>query len=254
GLLLFASFLIIATVVAEVVRATRGRARVRGEPTVAAFTHVVTRDNRRYGGYIVHIGLATIALGITASSMFRIYEKVQLTIGDSTAIGPYVFTIASSNRTAREYSRDLADLSSNRRTLAEIEPGKAYFLDEIVVEVRERSEKAKAAHAQSAEMSATPAAEAIVVPKPSAPVLTTLKPEQRFYPKQNQWIPEVSIDRGVLEDIYVTYINRDGDQVTIEVFLNPLIQLIWLGWFIMVAGAFYAFRPTGRRQVGLADG
>lgn len=64
----------------------------------------------------------------------------------------------------------------------------------------------------------------------------------------------MSIDRGPLEDIYVTYLNRDGNTASIEVFLNPLIQLIWAGWFIMILGALYALLPGARDRVGRADG
>jgi hypothetical protein len=51
----------------------------------------------------------------------------------------------------------------------------------------------------------------------------------------------------------LTYRHREGESVRIEVYLNPLIALIWIGWFTMLAGGTYALLPLGRGRVGLAE-
>ena len=90
-------------------------------------------------------------------------------------------------------------------------------------------------------------------------LVTELRPEGRFYPKQQQWIYEVSIHRRLLEDIYVyakrvvTNTNDIQDLFTMTLYINPLMMLIYLGWFTMVAGAIYAALPMASNRVGLSE-
>ena len=132
GIFLFLCALIVSTVVAEFVRAMRGRMRVRSASGVEAFFSVATRDNRRYGGYVVHIGIAVLSLGIVASSMFRIHETATLEVGETTRVGDYYVTPLETNRSMDELNvAALSGLSSKTRSLDDIEPGRAYVLDEL---------------------------------------------------------------------------------------------------------------------------
>jgi cytochrome c-type biogenesis protein CcmF len=223
----------------------RGRVRVRGEGVIAAALSVFTRDNRRYGGYVVHIGIALLTFGIISSSMFRTYEDLYLPLGESRQVGAYVITPLGTNRSFREFEAAFAALHSGSRSLAEIEPGAHYLLDELRVRVsRAAGGFLPKAHGEAEDAAGRAAAGSIVC---------ELRPERRYYPKQEEWIPEVSIDRGILRDIYITYRHRDGDNVRIEVFLNPMMLLIWLGWFTMLGGGLYALLPLGRGRVGLSE-
>ena len=52
----------------------------------AALVGVVSRNRRRYGGYIVHIGIAVLLIGIAASSSFQTNRDVTLKPGQSTVV------------------------------------------------------------------------------------------------------------------------------------------------------------------------
>ena len=52
----------------------------------AALVGVVARNRRRYGGYIVHAGIAVLLIGIAASSSFQTNREVKLRPGQSTTI------------------------------------------------------------------------------------------------------------------------------------------------------------------------
>ena len=53
---------------------TMARVRAHGEAIPVALVRLVASNRRRYGGFLAHIGIITVAVGITASSSFR-YER-----------------------------------------------------------------------------------------------------------------------------------------------------------------------------------
>ncbi len=73
----------------EYFRGTRVRRAVAGEPTPLALLALVTRNRRRYGGYIVHVGIAVLFVGIAASSSFQHASELSLSPGQSTKVGAY---------------------------------------------------------------------------------------------------------------------------------------------------------------------
>jgi cytochrome c-type biogenesis protein CcmF len=83
-----ASF-VVAVVVQEFWRGARARHAMAGEsPPVAVFA-LVRRNRRRYGGYMVHAGLAVLLVGVAASTSFKHSRYATLRPGQSAAIGGY---------------------------------------------------------------------------------------------------------------------------------------------------------------------
>jgi cytochrome c-type biogenesis protein CcmF len=73
----------------EYFRGVRVRRAMAGEPVPLALVGLVTRNRRRYGGYIVHIGIAVLFVGIAASSSFQHASELSLSPGQSTKVGAY---------------------------------------------------------------------------------------------------------------------------------------------------------------------
>jgi cytochrome c-type biogenesis protein CcmF len=84
----FSAF-VAATVVQEMWRGTRARMRSQGTGAGAALVGLVSKNRRRYGGYIVHIGVLFVFAGI-AGSMFQLEQKARLSPGDEITVGDYV--------------------------------------------------------------------------------------------------------------------------------------------------------------------
>ncbi len=63
-----------------------GQHRLIGESMPAALVAVVSRNRRRYGGYIVHIGVIVLLIGIAASSSFQTKRDVTLRPGEGTVV------------------------------------------------------------------------------------------------------------------------------------------------------------------------
>ncbi len=76
------------TVVLEYVRGVRLR-RAHGEPVPVAIARLIARNQRRYGGYVVHFGILLVLVGITISSAFATRTQAVLAPGERLHIGRY---------------------------------------------------------------------------------------------------------------------------------------------------------------------
>ena len=91
ALIAFASVgLAVGGILTEWFRGTRSRHR-RGEAYPAAFLNLLSGNRPRYGGYIVHLGIAMLAVGITASSFFSVQRDIAMIPGDVASFGDYTF-------------------------------------------------------------------------------------------------------------------------------------------------------------------
>jgi cytochrome c-type biogenesis protein CcmF len=95
----FGAFALTANV-REFLDGALARRRQHGEAPPLALARLIGANRRRYGGYIAHIGVLTVTLGIGASSTFRSESEATLRKGESMNIGP--FTV----RLDGVYSRD----------------------------------------------------------------------------------------------------------------------------------------------------
>jgi len=77
------------TVVQEFARGMRARQAMLHESPPRAIARLVGKNRRRYGGYIIHIGIVSIFVGIAASSMFRTEVQQTLKVGDEMQVGRY---------------------------------------------------------------------------------------------------------------------------------------------------------------------
>jgi cytochrome c-type biogenesis protein CcmF len=84
----FAGF-VFGSVGQEFFRGTRARRAMAGEAAPLALLALVRRNRRRYGGYIVHIGIAVLFVGVAASSSFQHASQLGLSPGQSTRVGAY---------------------------------------------------------------------------------------------------------------------------------------------------------------------
>jgi cytochrome c-type biogenesis protein CcmF len=82
-------FFVLATIVVEFHRGTRARQAMLGENFLRALGGLISKNRRRYGGYIVHVGVAMIFVAITGTSVFRLEQQVTLNQGQTFDIGGY---------------------------------------------------------------------------------------------------------------------------------------------------------------------
>ena len=80
---------VIAVVAQEFARGARARRVMAREAWPVAVVQLVARNRRRYGGYIVHAGIALVLLGVAASSAFAHQQDVRLQVGQTAKVGGY---------------------------------------------------------------------------------------------------------------------------------------------------------------------
>jgi cytochrome c-type biogenesis protein CcmF len=73
----------------EFVLGTLARRRAGGGGVLRSFWGLVNSNPRRYGGYTAHIGLITMAIGITASSVFKVEREATLRLGETVELRGY---------------------------------------------------------------------------------------------------------------------------------------------------------------------
>ncbi len=80
---------VVATVAQEFFRGTRARRAMTGESAGGALVALVARNRRRYGGYIVHAGVAVALVGVAASTSFQHQRTATLLPGQSARVAGY---------------------------------------------------------------------------------------------------------------------------------------------------------------------
>ena len=103
---------VLATVVQEFARGVRARRTLHGEGGVAAFANLFRRSGRRYGGYVVHIGIVLVALAVATSQARTVDAERTLAPGDSLDVAGYTIRLEAI-RPVSEPQRDsiVADLA-----------------------------------------------------------------------------------------------------------------------------------------------
>jgi cytochrome c-type biogenesis protein CcmF len=83
------SIFVAATIVIEFFRGSKVRREMRREGHLKSFFNLISRNKRRYGGYLIHMGVVLIFVGITGSSAFKSEKLVTLKKGESLTIKDY---------------------------------------------------------------------------------------------------------------------------------------------------------------------
>ena len=184
----------------EVVRGTLARGRSRGEIGPLAAWRLATRNRRRYGGYVVHLGIAVMAVAVAVSATLASDVTATVRPGESVRLGDYTVT--------------------HRQVVTE-----RLASDPRVVEIR-------------AELGL------------AGPQSGDLAPALRDYPNSSTLIATPAVRTAAGEDLYVTLLAHDpaSGEVTLHVFVNPLVAWIWIGGGVVALGAVFAAWPDRRRS------
>jgi cytochrome c-type biogenesis protein CcmF len=77
-----------ATIGVDLVRATRAR-RAMGERALPALGGLLLRHNRRYGGFVVHLAILVVVVGVTGSQAWSVHTETTLKRGEQAELGGY---------------------------------------------------------------------------------------------------------------------------------------------------------------------
>ncbi len=84
----FAGF-VMTTILEEFRKGISARKRISGDSGLVALGQILTRNNRRYGGYIVHVGVVIICVALSISGTWRFEREATIQKGEQLTIGDY---------------------------------------------------------------------------------------------------------------------------------------------------------------------
>ncbi len=84
---------VLVTIVEEFYKGATIRARNTGEGFLTAIVNLTLKNKRRYGGYVVHLAIVLIFVGLSGNAFNRETSQ-QVTIGETIAIGDYTLKVA----------------------------------------------------------------------------------------------------------------------------------------------------------------
>jgi len=203
------SIFVISATVAELARGIEAQRALSGQSLFASFRALVQRNRRRYGGYIVHLGVAFIFLGITGSSVFKQEarqgdrDEIKLRPGESISLGEYRF------RHDGVFSRSHPNH------------------EELGVKVAMFHNDKFAGH---------------LLPRMNVYNRTAMQDEQTTseVALRCNLKEDVYIILGSWEE---------NGQVVLKIMINPLVAWIWIGGAFLLLGTLVAIFPDKRSQV-----
>ncbi len=100
-----------ATVLQEFARGIRARRALHGERAPAALASLLRRNGRRYGGYVVHLGIVIVALGVATSQAGTRETERTLAPGEHLSVGGHDVELVALRDVAEPQRRSVvADL------------------------------------------------------------------------------------------------------------------------------------------------
>jgi cytochrome c-type biogenesis protein CcmF len=281
ALFVFAAFALVG-LGQEFWRGAAARRSLKGGSMAAALVGIVSRNRRRYGGYIVHAGVAVLLIGIAASSSFQTKRDVDLRPGQSTVVDGHKVTYVKP--TAK-----VDKLAFAAGALIRVEKGdgnytlhptrrfyrptgvpaggiESYFAGESDSDIglwsgltndfwiaNNPDISGVQRHARAADKElkkcieggpgVPPQCRAIGGLMRAALANPSLRPQALAKIEQLQLATAKQIAAGYL---------REGAPVTFRVIVNPLVLWMWIGGLIALAGALLALWPSRRRRSELA--
>ncbi len=111
-------------------RPAQARRTAHGENLGAAFLNLMGKNRRRYGGYVVHLGIVVMAVGIALSSTYRRERETTLAVGEAIAFSGYDIRL-DSIYAGREPQRDFVEaafsIANGGERLAVLRPRLNYY-------------------------------------------------------------------------------------------------------------------------------
>lgn len=124
---------VISVTLYEFWRGALARHRKWGEALPSAFWHLAGRNRRRYGGYIIHLGVVLMALGIIGIEIFQTETQGTISQGDQIVLGDYSITFDTLSNfdtpDGRNVSRAVVSVYRDERYLGELFPRRDYYYE-----------------------------------------------------------------------------------------------------------------------------
>ncbi len=127
------SGLVVSVTLYEFWRGSLARHRKSGESLPVALWRLAGRNRRRYGGYIIHLGVVLMAIGIIGIEMFQTETQGTIPQGGQLKLGRYTMTYDSlanfDYKDGRNIARAVVSIYKDGRYVGELHPRRDYYYE-----------------------------------------------------------------------------------------------------------------------------
>ena len=208
-------FMLVVALIATLIKwASDVASRMRGkkENVLVAFGGLFMARRSRYGGYIIHIAIFILALGIIGSSAYKSQIEKTLNVGDTITLNGY------------ELKYNGFDSSSIQKS-----DGSVWLIVVANIDLSVNGQAKGAIHpAQTLQFTY------------SGQTITNMVPIGN----------KVVIQSNLSRDLYVILEDFDGttNQALVKVLVNPLVEWIWIGGILFAVGGLVSFSARVRKS------
>jgi cytochrome c-type biogenesis protein CcmF len=114
-------------------RGALARHRKSGESLPAALWNLAGRNRRRYGGYVIHLGVVLMAIGVIGIEVFQTETQGTVPQGGQVALGNYAITYDSlanfDTPDGRNVARAVVSVYKNDKYVGELHPRRDYYYE-----------------------------------------------------------------------------------------------------------------------------
>ena len=255
ALFAIASFAI-SIAVQELWRGTRARQAMTGSGPARAFVTLIARNRRRYGGYVVHIGIAVMFVGVAASTAFQHKQIVRLRPSQSATVGGYRFTYLKPTARIEQRAGELERISlgskirvtKDGKLVTVLSPNRGYYpVNAPFVGVLTRYFEGDST--SEIGLKAGAVRDLWIAQRPDIASLTPIikqgdalfaRAAKAGLPRATQAVLLGQALRGLVRR-YETH----APPAQFTILVSPMVFWLWIGALILVAGGLTAAWPSG---------
>ena len=124
------SAFVLTALTLEFAKGTRVRRAMSGENILRSLGSLTWRNKRRYGGYIVHVGVILLLIGVTGSNAFKQEDQQTLRKGQTMSVGKYAVTYDSFttyNTNEKQVGEVAFSVRENGRFVGTVSPVREFY-------------------------------------------------------------------------------------------------------------------------------
>jgi cytochrome c-type biogenesis protein CcmF len=245
---------VVASVGQEFWRGVGVRRAMSGENPLSALRSLVSRNRRRYGGYLVHVGMALLFIGVAASTAFNDARDVRLKPGQTAKVGNYAFTyVRPTSRISATNNGQLEKISfgsivqvrRDGKLVTTLRPERGYYpsLDTSLGPIG-RFFNGEATSEVGLKAGLRHDIWAAMTPDQSVLAPAIAQGDKVFAAADGKLPPQVEAQLlgQALRGLARTYV-ADEPTATFRLITSPLVTWIWLGAIVVFLGGLIAMWP-----------
>ena len=229
----------------EFIRATYLRVKNKNENHFRAFINLFKINQSRYGGYIIHLGFLVMVFGILGKA-FDLKTSGSINLNnesDKIQIGPYNVLAVPNVSNYKKHSIEKSDNINN---------------DDLVDYLNQVEEQSRVTFKQLSNKTSIKYnedrlnhfAQIVNLNIQEGSNIESMHVEKRYYTSPFDITKEIALSSDLVKDIYIVLdrIDYNKNIIFLTVWVNYLVNWVWIGTAIMLLGGIISLGVFGGRK------